>query len=304
MELDENIEKEEIKRTFTSEQLNLFDRMRNLPFEDKVEIAHKIVKEAFSKFKRLAVAFSGGKDSTVVLHIVRQYNPDIPVIFANTRVEMPETIKFIRELKEKWNLNLIEVKGKYTFWQIVEKYGLPSTRFLTNSKIALASKGLTQLQGAPKCCWYLKEEPALNMYRKKGIECVFFGITWDESYNRKWSIIKKGLLFYHTTHKHWKCYPIGYWSELDVWTYIEKNNIPVNPAYEKVDRVGCIVCTAYKDWEHDMARLYPALYKRICKILGINTIDSFIKDTANDTTDDTIVINPVKHGQLKLNDFR
>lgn len=263
------------ERGFTPEQLEYFDRMKSLPLEEKIKIAHSITQEAFKRFKRLAVAFSGGKDSTVVLHIVRQYKPDIPVVFVNTTVEMPETLRFVRKLKEEWNLNLVELKPKYTFWDVVEKYGLPSTRFLTRYRIQMAKKGLTDIQGAPKCCILLKEEPALQYYRKKGIECVFFGITWEESYNRKWTIIKRGLLFYHVNHKHYKCYPIGYFSEKDVWDYIEKYNLPVNEAYEKVDRIGCITCTAYKGWEKDMATLYPALYKKICKLLGVKTLSDF-----------------------------
>jgi 3'-phosphoadenosine 5'-phosphosulfate sulfotransferase (PAPS reductase)/FAD synthetase len=105
---------------------------------------------------------------------------------------------------------------------------------------------------------------------------VFFGIRWDESYNRRWTIIKYGTLFYHKSHRVWKCYPIAYWSDLDAWRYIEENNIPLNKAYEKVDRVGCIVCTAYKDWEKDMARLYPGLYRKIAKDLGRLTLDHFV----------------------------
>jgi len=262
---------------YTSEQLNEFDRLRNLPYEEKVEMSHKIVQKALSKFKRLAVACSFGKDSVVVLHLVRQYKPDILTVFSNTGVEMKETLKYRDFLVKEWNLNYIEAKPKWTFWRIVKRYGYPSTRFMTREKQRLIKEGRISDDSIPKCCILLKEEPAMEVYRKKAIQCVFFGINWEESYNRKWTIIRYGTLFYHKSHKHWKCYPIAYWNMADVWRYIEENNIPINPAYEKVDRVGCITCTAYREWEKDMSRLYPALYKRIARDLGKPSLDDFIE---------------------------
>ena len=286
------MENDILKPEYTEEQLREFDRLRNLPYEKKLEMSHEIIQEALSKFQRYAVAFSGGKDSLVVLHLLRQYKPDILTVFVNTRVEMPETIKYIKQLIKDWNLNFVELRGKYTFWDIVRKYGLPATRFLSEHRIQLAKKGLAKYEGAPKCCWYLKEEPAIKFFHKKHIQCVFFGITWDESYNRKWAIIRKGTLFYHTSHRHYKCYPIAYWSTLDVWRYIEENNLPVNPAYDKVDRVGCITCTAYIGWEKDMAKLYPGLYRKICSMLGVNLITDYIDDEDDKKSKNT--------GQLKL----
>jgi len=266
----------EIRPTYTKEMLDNFDRLRNLSYEEKLKMAHDIIREALNRFKRVAVACSFGKDSVIVLHLVRQYKPDVLVVFSNTGVEMRETLQYRDFLVKEWNLNYIEAKPKMTFWEIVKKYGYPATRFMTKEKMQLIREGKALNVGVPKCCEILKEKPAQEVYRKKHIQCVFFGIRWDESYNRKWTIIKHGTLFYHKGQKIWKCYPIAYWSDLDAWRYIEENNIPLNKAYEKVDRVGCIVCTAYKDWEKDMARLYPALYRKIAKDLGRTTLDQFI----------------------------
>ena len=266
----------DLKPFYTSEQLEKFDKLRNLPYEKKLEMSHEIIQEAFRRFKRLAVACSFGKDSVAVLHMVRQYDPNILVVFSNTGVEMRETLEYRDFLVKEWNLNYIEAKPQWTFWRIVKRYGYPATRFMTKEKMRLIREGKVGKDSIPKCCELLKEQPAREIFRKKHIECVFFGITWDESYNRKWTIIRYGTLFYHKSHRHWKCYPIGYWNTADVWRYIEENNIPVNPAYEKVDRVGCITCTAYKDWEKDMAKLYPGLYRKIARDLGRPTLDDFL----------------------------
>lgn len=259
------------------EKLTEFNRLIKLPYEDKVEMAHEAIKEALKQFKHPAVSSSFGKDSTVLLHLVLQYNPNIPVIFNNTGVEMRETLEFKERLTKEWNLNLIETKPKMSFWEIVKRYGYPSIRFGGKLKKQLVEKGLTQNKGTPACCKYLKENPAKEAIRKYSIDGLFVGLRWDESYLRRWYIIKTGMMSYVKSWKVWKCYPIAYWSELDIWRYIEENNLPLNAAYEKVDRVGCVVCTAYLGWEEDMKKLYPGLYKKIAKDLGIitHTLDDF-----------------------------
>ncbi|MCL7390234.1 MAG: phosphoadenosine phosphosulfate reductase family protein, partial [Thaumarchaeota archaeon] len=122
---------EELRPSYTKEMLDNFDRLRNLPYEEKLKMSHDIIKEALNKFKRVAVACSFGKDSVIVLHMVRQYKPDILVVFSNTGVEMKETLQYRDFLVKEWNLNYIEAKPKMTFWEIVEKYGYPATRFMT-----------------------------------------------------------------------------------------------------------------------------------------------------------------------------
>lgn len=52
------------------------------------------------------VAFSGGKDSLVVLDLVLQVDPDVPVVFFHSGLEYPETIRYIDQLTDRWRLNL------------------------------------------------------------------------------------------------------------------------------------------------------------------------------------------------------
>jgi len=59
--------------------------------------------------------------------LVLEQEPNISVIFNNTGVEHPETVRFVRDLAERWKLNLIEIRPEVSFWEIVEKHGFPST---------------------------------------------------------------------------------------------------------------------------------------------------------------------------------
>lgn len=90
---------------------------RDLANEQQQSLDEKIVKAQESinaaldvSHHRVAVAFSGGKDSTVLLHLVRHSRPDVLVIYGNTGVEYPECIKFVHWLATEWKLDLREAR--------------------------------------------------------------------------------------------------------------------------------------------------------------------------------------------------
>jgi 3'-phosphoadenosine 5'-phosphosulfate sulfotransferase (PAPS reductase)/FAD synthetase len=61
-----------------------------------------------------------------------------------------------------------------------------------------------------------------------------------------------------------KIKPILWWTESEVWDFIHKENLPINPIYSRgADRVGCMPCTAHKFWKSQLAKTNPKLFKRI-----------------------------------------
>lgn len=80
----------------------------------KIEQARAVITQAFAVAKNPAIAFSAGKDSTVLLHLIRQTCPEqaaqMPVIYGNTGVEYPECVQFARQLAKDWSLNLHEAR--------------------------------------------------------------------------------------------------------------------------------------------------------------------------------------------------
>lgn len=254
-------------------RLREFDKLKQAPHEEKLLQTRAIIAESVREFQgQIAVACSFGKDSEVVTHLALQVDSDIPVVFCNTLVEYPDTIAFKKRLKEEWDLNLFEFKPEKTFGQCLDQYGPPHFRY--------GKKGDGRKSGAPRCCWYLKEKPAYEFYKKHGIKATFLGLTWDESYQRRSWIIGHGTA--HTMKTRCpgltKIYPIAYWTTEDVWRYIRDNNLPYNSIYDKGhDRCGCWPCTGFKNWERMMAKEHPKFYARMKELMGQRVLDHFYR---------------------------
>lgn len=256
-----------MKKQQLHEALELFDSMKEMSYQDKINYTLKIIEDSVHAFgERIAVACSFGKDSTLMLYFARQACPDIKVLFNNTGVEYRETYQFRDFLVREWNLNYHETKPIKTFWQCVEEYGYPKeSRFKGHS--------------TPKCCYYLKERPAALWYKENNIEAYFLGITWDESYQRRFVIIRYGDKFRtkkHVIHPMTKIYPIAFWSTKEVWKFIKENNIPYNKIYERgVNRCGCAPCTGHINWEEEMAKTSPAVFKKVFHDRGGTQLSDF-----------------------------
>lgn len=285
--------KRHVKLLKRAKALERFDKIIKSPFDKKLKQTKTIFKDATDKFgDACVVACSWGKDSIVMVHLALQFNPDIRIIFSNTGIELPETLRYRRKMVKEWDLNYIELRREMDFLRCIEEYGYPLMRMLGRDRKKALEKALKSGFITEKsvkfynndtipCCWFLKEKPAHDYYKQHDIKCVFLGITYDESYPRKWNIIKGGIRF--KPRRKWtteRIYPIGYWSIEDVWHYINENNIPVNKAYERVDRVGCQFCTGHIGWQKQMAKVNPKLYRKIMKDMLGSNLDDFTDATA------------------------
>jgi len=221
------------------------------PFQEKLTRARQFIK--LYAHRNACVSCSFGKDSTVVLYLVRDLNPQIPVIFNNTGVEYPETLAFKEQLKQAWNLNLIETKPETTFWQVLQKIKDQNQK-LDNGK-----------KHSNQCCYALKHKPFRKVMRQYGFSYTFTGITALESRHRMFTACKNGMEYYSRKDGITKIHPILYWTPGEVWRFIEENSIPVNPAYQKykIDRIGCVPCTSHKEWREQLAKVNPKMYQFI-----------------------------------------
>jgi len=228
--------------------------MKEWPLEKKIEWSKKGLSNELKKSREPAVSFSGGKSSEVALHLALIFsNPT--VIHNDTGVAYPETKPFVKKLAEEWDFNLTITTPRKTFWDCKEEYGWPETR----------TSGGTE----PRCCYWLKMEPMRRFIKENNIDLFITGEQATESMQRRVNLLLYGESF---KYRKWswenqelrKSKPVSIWTDEDIWNYLEENDLPINPAYEKydIDRTGCFTCTGFENWEKKMRNFSEELYQR------------------------------------------
>jgi 3'-phosphoadenosine 5'-phosphosulfate sulfotransferase (PAPS reductase)/FAD synthetase len=95
-------------------------QMQGLPLIVKVRKTKLRIAEWYEHFEgNVYVSFSGGKDSTVLAHLVHEMYPDVPLIFSNTGLEYPEIQAFARKMGAEF------VRPKMQFSDVISQYGYP-----------------------------------------------------------------------------------------------------------------------------------------------------------------------------------
>jgi 3'-phosphoadenosine 5'-phosphosulfate sulfotransferase (PAPS reductase)/FAD synthetase len=93
---------------------------QSLPLRAKIGMTENRIIEWYEHWHGdVCVSFSGGKDSTVLAHLVHEYYPDVPLVFANTGLEYPEIQEFARKMGATF------VRPKMSFSEVISKYGYP-----------------------------------------------------------------------------------------------------------------------------------------------------------------------------------
>jgi len=191
--------------------------------------------KAHTPAEGMYVAFSGGKDSIVVLDLVRRSGVKHDAWYNLTTIDPPELVHFIkREYPDVgWN------RPKRTMWKLMETYGLPTRigRF---------------------CCKKLKE-------RGGDGRVVATGIRTAESpargKRRQFEACRAGK-------GKWFLHPIKDWTDDDVWNYIKRHNLPYCRLYDEGwKRIGCVICPFDRDTRRSRERWpkYWAAAKRAAK---------------------------------------
>jgi 3'-phosphoadenosine 5'-phosphosulfate sulfotransferase (PAPS reductase)/FAD synthetase len=112
--LQGNLIPQKILRSFLSQK-------QSLPLDAKIIFAERSIREFYEKMDgKVRIAFSGGKDSTVMLHLVRNIYPDVPALFVDTGLEYPEIREFVKTTD-----NVAWLKPEMSFKQVLERYGYP-----------------------------------------------------------------------------------------------------------------------------------------------------------------------------------
>lgn len=105
-------------------------QMRALPLEAKIRMTKYRIREWYEYWEgQVYISFSGGKDSTVLKHLIDSIYSDVPAIFVNTGLEYPEIQKFVKEVKsgkyDCFNSNIEILKPEKRFDEVIKEHGYP-----------------------------------------------------------------------------------------------------------------------------------------------------------------------------------
>lgn len=105
-------------------------QMQSIPLEGKIRMTKERIRQWYEYYNgQVYVSFSGGKDSTVLKHIVDSMYDDVPALFVNTGLEYPEIQKFVKDIKQGeyncFNSDVEIVRPEMRFDEVVKNYGYP-----------------------------------------------------------------------------------------------------------------------------------------------------------------------------------
>lgn len=256
--------------------LNELKYLQALPLELKIAKTKLRIEEAVYMFgiDGLYTSVSGGKDSTVLHHLVKSIYPNIPSVGCDTGLEYPEVKDNMYKLCDEI------IKPSIPFTKVIEKYGYPciskeQSQFIYQYKNAKSEKtkatrwngnkwGMGKISEkwkylveadfniSDKCCDEMKKKP-FKKYEKETNRIPIIGKMACESKKREQDYIKQGGCNAFD-NKRCKSEPIGFWTEQDILEYIKLYNLEIPSVYgdivecngklktTKCDRTGCVFC--------------------------------------------------------------
>jgi len=274
---------------------------QSLPLSAKIILSKMRIRQFYDYYNgEIYVSFSGGKDSNVLLDIVRQEYPNVPAVFIDTGLEYPEIREFVKTIK-----NVTWVKPAMNFKDVLEKYGYPLVSKEQAQCIREVQKGTTEYieskrrgkvlgrNGRPvgavskkwqylmdqkdimiseKCCDVMKKRPA-HAYEKETKRHPVIGTMAEDSRLRRQSLQKYGCNGFDMKNPHSR--PISIWLEKDVWEYTKTKNLPYSKIYDMgYPRTGCMFCMFGVHLEKEpnrfqlMQKTHPKLYDYCMEKLG------------------------------------
>lgn len=286
-------------------------QMQSLSLESKIRMTQQRIRAWYEHWEgQVYVSFSGGKDSTVLKHIVDGMYDDVPALFVNTGLEYPEIQSFVRDIKagkyDCFNTDVEVVRPEMRFDEVIKTYGYPVVSKEVSQTVFEARKNketgkytyrLQKLNGeatdkdgnlstynipkwkflldsefgiSHKCCDVMKKSPA-KKYEKQTKRKPFIGTMASESRLRKSKWVRFGCNAFE--QKRPTSQPLSFWTEQDIYQYIKKYNVPYCSVY------GDIVIDEKVDGENILEG-----QMNMIDYLGCHTQEDKLKTTGCDRT--------------------
>ncbi len=234
-------------------------QLQSLPLEAKILATKRRIREWYEYWDGMVyVSFSGGKDSTVLKHLVDSMYDDVPSVFVDTGLEYPEIRKFAMSFP-----SVIVLRPEKRFDEVIRDYGYPVISKEVSKNVQYARQGgetnvhykklfgLLEYNGvksrfncqkysylfdAPfkishKCCDVMKKTPVHKYERETGRK-PFIGTMACESQQRQTAWIRTGCNAFDSPRP--SSAPLSFWTEQDILLYLKKYSVPYCEVYGKI----------------------------------------------------------------------
>lgn len=253
-------------------------QMQSLPLQAKIIMSQRRIRDWYDHWDgQVYVSFSGGKDSTVLKHLVETTSGvyDVPIVFVDTGLEYPEVRRFATERAD------VVLRPEMRFDEVIKTYGYPVASKEVSKKIyELRNYNLSEkyrdelltgangrkrrkipekwkmLLNAPfevshLCCDVMKKRPAKRYEKENGRKAIL-GTMASESAVRLQNWTRYGCNAFEGGRPTSK--PLSFWTEQDILEYIRLHDLPYASVYGDIvetekglettgcDRTGCMFC--------------------------------------------------------------
>lgn len=236
-------------------------QMQSLPLDAKIRMTEYRIREWVEYYGEdcVSVSFSGGKDSTVLLHIVRKIYPNVKAVFFDTGLEYPE----IRQFVKSYGDSVVWLRPEINFRHVIEKFGYPFiskeisqcvyevlkpmsegkdvTNYAQYKRLCgnYSENGFMDREkykfflDAPfwishKCCIIMKKKPSHTYMRQTGRKPITAQMA-SESRLRTQKWLQNGCNAFDANSPISN--PMSFWTEQDVLLYIKQNNLHIASVY-------------------------------------------------------------------------
>lgn len=235
-------------------------QLQALPLEIKISMTKRRIRDWVSEFgtNGVYVSFSGGKDSTVLLYIVREMYPDIEAVFVNTGLEYPEIQQFVKTFD-----NVTILRPKMRFDEVIKTHGYPVISkavgncvvgakrkpggvkhkqicgvYETNGKLSKFNYGKYEpllhadFNVSDECCAVMKKTPIKSFNKTTGKKPIIATMA-SEGEQREAAWLRTGCNAFNAKNPMSK--PMSFWTEQDILQYIKQNAIPIASVYGSIE---------------------------------------------------------------------
>lgn len=207
-----------------------------LGIEAKIEIANVILRYTFNHFKKPTIVWSTGKDSTVVLGIIKKISEETGMImpqalFIDHGDHFPETWNMLKELSNSWNFKVIIARNDDVLSHVkdnkIKVSELNEANFKEIEKLDYKDSVFEYSLESEIGNHLLKTVPMKEAIRKYELDALITGVRWDENDARSSEVFLSG----RRDPPHIRVHPILPFLERDIWRLMLEWKLPIHPKY-------------------------------------------------------------------------